>query len=78
VTRRGRIDPENDPRPEPPARADERVTIAGFLRWQRDTLQLKCSGLDDASLARRSVDSSTLPLLGLVRHMAEVLCRRGR
>ncbi len=42
------------------------------MRWQRDTLELKCSGLDAASLARRSVPSSTLSLLGLVRHMADV------
>lgn len=66
------IDPERDPRPEPPARADDRATIAGFLRWQRDTLELKCSGLDAAGLARRSVDSSSLSLLGLVRHLADV------
>ena len=57
---------------DPPTQADERATILGFLRWQRDTLELKCAGLDAADLARRSVDSSTLSLLGLVRHMAEV------
>jgi uncharacterized damage-inducible protein DinB len=42
------------------------------LRCQRATLELKCSGLDAADLARRSVEPSTLSLLGLVRHMAEV------
>src|SRR6266487_5349153 len=41
-------------------------------RCQRATLELKCSGLDAADLARRSVEPSTLSLLGLVRHMAEV------
>jgi hypothetical protein len=66
------IDPDTDPRTDPPTRADERTTIAAFLRWQRDTLELKCSGLDATDLARRSVDPSTLSLLGLVRHMAEV------
>ena len=66
------VDPDADPRADPPARADERTTLAAFLRWQRDTLELKCSGLDAADLARRSVDPSTLSLLGLVRHMAEV------
>jgi Protein of unknown function (DUF664) len=66
------VDPDADPRDDPPTRADERATLAGFLRWQRDTLELKCSGLDAADLARRSVDPSTLSLLGLVRHMAEV------
>jgi uncharacterized damage-inducible protein DinB len=64
------IDP--DPRPEPPTRGDEWATLAGFLRWQRATLELKCSGLDATQLARRAVEPSTLSLLGLVRHMAEV------
>jgi uncharacterized damage-inducible protein DinB len=66
------IDPDADPRTDPPTRVDERATIAAFLRWQRDTLELKCSGLDAADLARRAVDPSSLSLLGLVRHMAEV------
>jgi uncharacterized damage-inducible protein DinB len=66
------VDPDDDPRADPPTRADERATLAAFLRWQRDTLELKCSGLEGADLARRSVDPSTLSLLGLVRHMAEV------
>lgn len=64
--------PESDPRIGAPNQADERTTLTAFLRWQRDTLQMKCAGLDAASLARRSVDSSTLSLLGLIRHMAEV------
>ena len=66
------IDPDNDPRADAPTRADERATLVAFLRWQRDTLELKCSGLDATGLARRSVDPSTLSLLGLVRHLAEV------
>jgi uncharacterized damage-inducible protein DinB len=66
------IDPDADPRADPPTQADERATLVAFLRWQRDTLELKCSGLDAADLARRSVAPSTLSLLGLVRHMAEV------
>jgi uncharacterized damage-inducible protein DinB len=66
------VDPDADPRADPPLRADERATLTAFLRWQRDTLELKCSGLDAADLARRSVHPSTLSLLGLVRHMAEV------
>jgi Protein of unknown function (DUF664) len=66
------IDPDDDPRAKPPTQGDERATLAGFLRWQRETLELKCSGLDAESLARRSVGSSTMSLLGLVRHMADV------
>jgi uncharacterized damage-inducible protein DinB len=63
---------DDDPRTEPPHRGDERSTLTGFLRYQRETLELKCNGLDAAELARRTVDPSTLSLLGLVRHMAEV------
>lgn len=66
------LDPEADPRVEPAGQADERATLVGFLRWQRDTLALKCSGLDPAQLARRAVEPSTMSLLGLVRHMADV------
>jgi uncharacterized damage-inducible protein DinB len=61
-----------DHRVEVPAQGDERATLLGFLRFQRDTLQLKCDGLDAEALARRAVEPSTLSLLGLVRHMAEV------
>jgi uncharacterized damage-inducible protein DinB len=66
------IDLTDDPRADPPVQADERATLVGFLRWQRQTLELKCSGLDPADLARRAVEPSTLSLLGLVRHMADV------
>ena len=40
------VDFEKDPREDPPVRGDERTTLEGFLRWQRETLQLKCSDLD--------------------------------
>jgi uncharacterized damage-inducible protein DinB len=66
------IDPEQDPRTEPPTRAGELATLAGFLRWQRGTLELKCSGLDAAAMARRSVEPSMMSLLGLVRHLTDV------
>ncbi len=66
------IDPESDPRTDPPGQADERATLMGFLRWYRGTLELKCSGLDAHQLAQRAVEPSSLSLLGLVRHMAEV------
>ena len=55
-----------------PAAGAERATLNEFLRCQRLTLQLKCDGLDAGQLARRAVEPSTLSLLGLVRHMAEV------
>ena len=64
------IDP--DPRSEPPPQGGELETLSGFLRWQRETLELKCSGLDAAGLARRSVEPSPMSLLGLLRHLADV------
>jgi uncharacterized damage-inducible protein DinB len=66
------VDDESDPRTEPPTEGNERDTLVGFLRWQRETLELKCVGLDAEQLARRSVEPSTMSLLGLIRHMAEV------
>src|SRR2546429_2482479 len=66
------VDDDKDPRTDVSATAGERETLVGFLRWQRQTLELKCSGLGAADLARRSVEPSTMSLLGLVRHMADV------
>ncbi|HEX6969575.1 MAG TPA: DinB family protein [Micromonosporaceae bacterium] len=63
---------EDDPRIDVPAKSDEKTMLAGFLRWQRETLALKCSGLGPEALAQRSVAFSGLSLLGLVRHLAEV------
>src|SRR3954452_12781964 len=54
-----------------PPRADERTTILAFLQWHRETLELKCSGLTPAQLAEPAVGSSSLSLLGLLRHAAE-------
>ena len=64
--------PEIDPREGGTSLGDERATLVEFLRRQRLTLQLKCEGLDATQLARRSVEPSTMSLLGLLRHMAEV------
>jgi hypothetical protein len=57
---------------EPPAIADERAMLVAWLDYHRATLEMKCDGLDDDALRRRSVPPSTLSLLGLVRHMSEV------
>ena len=51
---------------------DERATLTEYLRGQRLTLHVKCEGLDASQLARRAVEPSTMSLLGLVRHLAEV------
>ncbi|HUQ55180.1 DinB family protein [Lentzea sp.] len=59
-------------RPEPPLTGGERETLRAFLDYHRATLAMKCEGLSDDDLRRRSMPPSTLTLLGLVRHMAEV------
>ncbi|MGH3389632.1 MAG: DinB family protein [Actinomadura sp.] len=56
----------------PPVIADEREMLRGFLDYQRATLAMKCDGLSDEDLRRCSMPPSTLSLLGLVRHLAEV------
>src|ERR1700719_1299231 len=66
------VRPEEDPRSPGDGPAGERETLTGYLRDYRLTLELKCSGLDAAGMACRSVPPSTLSLLGLVRHMADV------
>ena len=66
------IDLNDDPRENGPALGDERTTLVESLRCQRLTLEMKCSGLDADAMARRSVEPSTLSLLGLVRHLAEM------
>lgn len=66
------IDLDHDPRPPPPTSGSERDILVGFLRWHRATLELKCEGLGPDSLARRAIPPSTMSLLGLVRHMADV------
>jgi hypothetical protein len=63
---------DDDPREHGPRLGDERVTLAEALRCARLTLEMKCAGLDADAMARRSIPPSTMSLLGLVRHMAEV------
>ena len=48
-----------------------RYTLIEALRCERLTLEMKCAGLDAEAMARRSVEPSTMSLLGLVRHLAE-------
>ncbi len=66
-------DPDDDPRDtEGAAPEGELATLQDFLTNYRTTLRMKCEGLDAEQLARRSVPPSTMSLLGLVRHLAEV------
>jgi uncharacterized damage-inducible protein DinB len=50
----------------------EKATYREYLTNYRLTIGMKCEGLDADQLARRSVPPSTLSLLGLVRHLAQV------
>ncbi|REH28484.1 uncharacterized protein DUF664 [Kutzneria buriramensis] len=63
---------DDDPREHGPRLGDERGTLVESLRKQRLTLELKCAGLDAAAMALRAVEPSTMSLLGLVRHLAEM------
>jgi hypothetical protein len=63
---------DDDPRENGPTLGDERTTLVENLRCARLTLEMKCEGLDAEAMARRSVEPSTMSLLGLVRHLAEV------
>jgi hypothetical protein len=66
-------DPDDDPRNSDGVSPDgELATLQDYLRNYRLTLRMKCDGLDPGELARRSVPPSTMSLLGLVRHLAEV------
>ena len=66
------LDPAVDPREGGASLGDEKANLQEYLRLQRITLELKCAELDAEQLARRSVEPSTMSLLGLVRHLAHV------
>ncbi len=59
-------------RHEPPLAATEREMLDSWLDFHRATLGRKCDGLTSEQLRLRSVPPSSLSLIGLVRHMAEV------
>jgi hypothetical protein len=54
-----------------PPSGDERASLETFLDFHRNTLLLKCSGLNGEQLASKPLPSTTLSLLGLLRHLAE-------
>jgi uncharacterized damage-inducible protein DinB len=66
------LDPADDPRDTGTELADERSVLVDYLRAYRLTMEMKCADLDPGQLARRSVPPSTMSLLGLIRHMADV------
>ncbi len=59
-------------RTDPPLIATEREMLLAWLEFHRATLAQKCAGLTDKQLRERSAPPSSLSLLGLVRHMADV------
>lgn len=61
-----------DGRPVPPTTSDERTTLVAWLDFHRETLAVKCANLTDEQSRARAVPSSSLTLLGLVQHLAEV------
>ncbi len=61
-----------DGRPVPPPASDERATLEGWLDFHRATLAIKCADLTDTQARARAIPSSSLTLLGLVQHLAEV------
>ena len=63
---------ERPRRADPPYSGDERATLEGFLDYHRSTLAQKCHGLSEVELRQRALPPSSMSLLGLVRHLAEV------
>jgi len=63
--------PEDDPRTYGNP-VGEKATYREYLGNYRLTVEMKCDGLDAGQLAARSVPPSTLSLLGLIRHLAQV------
>jgi uncharacterized damage-inducible protein DinB len=59
-------------RTDPPRVSGEREALQAWLDFHRATLLVKCQGLTGEQLVVRAAEPSTLSLLGLVRHMAEV------
>jgi uncharacterized damage-inducible protein DinB len=59
-------------RARPPQNAGELEMLTGWLEHHRGILIWKCEDLTAEQLRQRAVPPSSLSLLGLVRHMAEV------
>ena len=66
------MDPDGDPRFANQETDGERANVLDYLRGYRLTMEMKCADLDPGQLACRSVPPSTMSLLGLIRHMADV------
>jgi hypothetical protein len=63
---------QDDSRPALPLVGDEREILTVFLDWQRQTFELKCTGVPAACLSDRGVPPSTMSLHGILRHLSGV------
>jgi uncharacterized damage-inducible protein DinB len=63
--------PGVDRRPVP-HEGDERATLEAFIEFHRETFLWKCSGLTGDQLAARPIATTTMSLLGLIRHLSDV------
>ncbi|HEV7654675.1 MAG TPA: DinB family protein [Mycobacteriales bacterium] len=61
-----------DTRTWPATVGAERDLLTQLLDYHRETLAWKCAGLTDEQLRARPIATTTLSLLGLVRHLTEV------
>ena len=67
------LEPHDHPtRIDPDRLSNEKQALDEWVDFHRATLLMKCDGLSSDQLKLRSVEPSTLTLLGLVRHMSEV------
>ena len=67
------LDPDEDARDSAGVSPEgELATLQDDLTNYRLTLLMKCEDLSAEQLARRSVPPSTMSLLGLLRHLADV------
>ena len=68
----GTVSPTPSRIPLPPRVGGERELLEAWLDFHRDVLLWKCENVAPEDLVRRTAEPSTLTLIGLVRHMAEV------
>ena len=62
----------DDPRPPLPQTGSDRELLVAYLEHHRATFALKCAGVSDADLSRRTMPPSTMTLHGLLRHLTGV------
>ena len=60
------------PREDPDLLTGELDLLGQYLDYHRATLAMNCARLSETDLKRRAVPTSSLTLLGLVRHLTEM------